>query len=109
MKKLWTDEQLINAVAEHTTLKDVFKALGLQYSGSGYGRMMDYITIKLNLDISHWKRVKHRKVQESPYKIFWTERTCMQIESHSRIDLLEKDYYSISVMIVVYANGKDNR
>lgn len=54
MRKKWTDEQLIKAVAENTSMHATLEALGLKHSGSGYSRMRDYIMGPDNLPKRNW-------------------------------------------------------
>lgn len=56
-KNSWSDEQLINAVKNSTSLRECLKFLGLKYSGSQSNRIKK-IAQSLRVDMSHFIRYK---------------------------------------------------
>jgi hypothetical protein len=54
-RRRWTDEQLIDAVAEATSLHQVFVDLGLVVGGGSWMSLQDHIR-RLNIDTTHWER-----------------------------------------------------
>jgi hypothetical protein len=54
-RRRWTDEQLAEAVAETTNLRQVFGMLGLKVGGGSWMSIQDHIR-RLQLDTAHWDR-----------------------------------------------------
>ena len=54
-RRRWSDEQLRDAVAGSTNLRQVFLALGLKVGGGSWVSLQDHIR-RLELDTSHWDR-----------------------------------------------------
>ena len=59
-RRIWTDEQLIEAVPANTTLSGVLRDLGLIPAGGNFRVIKEYIA-KLNLDTSHFLGRGHNK------------------------------------------------
>ena len=54
MKRSWTDKQLINAVKDSTSFRQVIKKLGLKPAGGNYFQLTKYIS-ELKLNTRHFK------------------------------------------------------
>lgn len=66
--RTWTDDQLIRAVSESTSMTQVIPKLGLSETGAGNRRTIRNRIDKLGLDTSHWRGQDWSKGVRNPKK-----------------------------------------
>jgi hypothetical protein len=71
-RRRWTDEQLTDAVAASTNLRQVFGALGLKIGGGSWMSIQDHIR-RLELDTSHWDRPVPARPERRQRRFRWSD------------------------------------